>query len=131
AGECVLELTFAGPGTYDCTLSYTSGQYDGYTVPNAASLTLEVDPEKAATPTPAPTEEPTPTPELTETPEATETPEPTADVTAVPAQTENSEDLREAGVSFGTLELLMCLLVVAVIITVVLVIKLVSKKKSR
>ena len=131
AGECVLELNFAGPGTYDCTLSYTSGQYDGYTVPNAASLTLEVDPDKAATPTPAPTEEPTPTPELTETPEATETPEPTADATAVPAKTENGEDQREAGVSFGMLEILMCLLVVAVIITVVLVIKLVSKKKSR
>ncbi|MBO5077555.1 MAG: N-acetylmuramoyl-L-alanine amidase [Clostridia bacterium] len=131
AGECVLELTFAGPGTYGCTLSYTSGQYDGYTVPNAASLTLEVDPDKAATPTPAPTEEPTPTPELTETPEATETPEPTAAATTVPAKTENGEDQREAEVSFGMLEILMCLLVVAVIITVVLVIKLASKKKSR
>ncbi|MBQ3868190.1 MAG: hypothetical protein II789_06570, partial [Clostridia bacterium] len=124
-------LAFSGPGTYECTLSYTSGQYDGYTVPDPAGITLEVDPEKAATPTPAPTEAPTPTPETTEVPEATETPAPTEAPTAVPVKTENNESNREAEVSFGMLEILMCLLVVAVIVTVVLVIKLASRKKRR
>ena len=131
AGECVLEMAFSGPGTYECTLSYTSGQYDGYTVPDPAGITLEVDPEKAATPTPVPTEAPTPTPETTEVPEATETPAPTEAPTAVPVKTEKNESNREAEVSFGMLEILMCLLVVAVIVTVVLVIKLASRKKRR
>lgn len=129
-GNCVFDLSFAEAGKYELVLSYTSSEFDGYKVGAPASVSVDIDPQLSVTPSPEPTSEPTEAP--TQTPDVTEEPVPTFDATEDPGliPAHGTPENSEASVSFGTIEILTCLLIVSVIIVIVLIVKLAGKKKK-